>query len=267
MLLRSVKDTGFLALGILAAFSHVVDAYYNIEHQLKPQGELGVALDYSLATSWPEEQDKKDNRARRNWFFSSHLKFKESVDQIEDGVLWQIARDAIDEMTAEAEQYGITRRNIPGAMAILAWGNEIILASSQRPISFSYGYHGTEVLESLKLCQMVWHEMTGDDQEHRRQGMCAEPMAVHLYYSMTETPLQNQRARIGAWTPIRSGGWKQSDPCGFADEWGCALFIADQNLQVIKDDITPKEYDLKELAGGVSIRDQIQLCSVARAHG
>jgi len=208
MLLPSIRNIGISVFGTFIALSHVLNAY-DISRKLPPRGALGVALDYSLVTDWPKEIHPSDNTVPRSWQFSSHLQFMASVDEITDGQLWQIARDAADEMFADAAQYTITRK-VPGAMAILAWGQEIILASSQKGLSFSYNYPGTRVLESLRLCQMSF---TNSRLEHKNWGMCAEPMAAHLYYATTATNLAAQHARIGTWV-LQKGGWKQTDPCG-----------------------------------------------------
>ncbi|RYO84489.1 hypothetical protein DL764_009321 [Monosporascus ibericus] len=176
---------------------------YDITKPLRPKGPLGVTLDYSLATSWPEPRDTKDSSVARNWVWTSHLQFKNPVSEITDRQLWQIARDAWDEVQDDMEQYEIGKKHRASAMSVLAWGNEIILASSQRGrSSFSYEYRGTPVLEILELCQITWREDGpggGEtDKEHRNEGKCGELMAAHLYYSQDATiTLAQRNARIG----------------------------------------------------------------------
>ncbi|KAL2807739.1 hypothetical protein BJX63DRAFT_436789 [Aspergillus granulosus] len=46
-----------LALVIICTFSTVPNAL-NLDNRLDPQGPLGVTLDYSLATSWPNRYSK-----------------------------------------------------------------------------------------------------------------------------------------------------------------------------------------------------------------
>jgi len=216
MLLPSAQKIGFLVLGTISAFSSVLDAY-DVSTRRNPQGPLGVTLDYSLAISWPEPQDPNINDVVRNWMFSTHLEFKNDVTEITDEQLWQIARDAVNEMATDRAGYQINAIREPNALAVLAWGKEIILASSQRGApSFSYNYANSPVLESLRLCQMVWRDNGpgGTDREHRARSMCAEPMAVQLYYASTENPLQKQHARIGTWVRDQAGNWGQRDPCG-----------------------------------------------------
>ena len=89
---------------------------------------------------------------------SGHL-IRIDMPAISDGQLWQIARDAADEMTADRKQYGIDNLLAePTAMGILAVGNEIILASSMKGGgSFFYDFSGgdTTVVKSLAACQLL----------------------------------------------------------------------------------------------------------------
>ncbi|KAH7128005.1 hypothetical protein B0J13DRAFT_453729 [Dactylonectria estremocensis] len=269
MFMPSLRHTGTLVLVVISAFSQVLNAY-DISSKKGPQGSLGVTLDYSLATSWPEDKDPTKTQFERSWVFSSHITFANSVDGITDEQLWQVARDAVTEMEDDSRQYQISIKKIPNAMAVLAWGNEIILASSQKTMpSFAYQYADTPVLESLKLCQMVWRDNapSGTDERHRAEGMCAEPVAAQLYYSINTNQLQGQNARVGTWVRNRKGEWQKQDPCGepSRDLWGCNLFTTDQNLRVLDKNMQEAPYDLSNLAGGVSTRDQVQLCSVVRA--
>ncbi|KAB8275223.1 hypothetical protein BDV30DRAFT_236925 [Aspergillus minisclerotigenes] len=188
---------------------------------------------------------------------------------ISDGQLWQIARDAVDEMISDRLQYGTHEQAQPKAMAILAWGNEIILASSMKGAgSFSYDFLGgeTPVGRSLQQRQIVWRDtiVPGEDptKVHNNRRNCAEPLAAHLYYKNRGIKLQDQKARISTWVMGRNKDWAQTDPCetNSQDTWGCNLFTANQGLKVL-DRKTPVEpYTLASLAGGPTIQDQIQLC-------
>ncbi|KAK2761655.1 hypothetical protein FQN54_001483 [Arachnomyces sp. PD_36] len=270
MLIPSIQNIGLLALAVFSTFGPVLGAY-NITRKLKPQGPLGVRLDHSLALSWPQPQDKHRNDIARNWLYSTHLVFNKPVeDSISGRQLWKIARDAVDEMVVERQRYGISEGAQPNALAILAWGNQIIISSTQKGSpSFSYGYYHTEVLESLNICHKVWADVTqskGEIKGHKGTGRCAEPMAAHLYYSLETIPLQNHNARIGTWVYVRDGDWTQIDPCGDPRKpnWGCNLFVKHQNLRVLDKTLEPDDYNLDEIAGGVALIDQIQLCSVLR---
>ncbi|KAI0403814.1 hypothetical protein F4802DRAFT_279354 [Xylaria palmicola] len=94
---------------------------------------------------------------------------------------------------------------------VLAWGNEIILASSQKGKNyFSYEYKQTPVLGSLELCQIIWRDDGPGggttDEKHRTEGKCGEPMAAHLYYSLdATTPLSKQQARVATVVEGRDG--------------------------------------------------------------
>jgi len=112
-------------------------------------------------------------------------------------------------------QYGIGARQKSRAMSVLAWGNELILSSTQKGgDSFSYRFQGTQVLDDLRLCQQVWKDATENDLEHRAAAMCAEPMACQLYYSMNAiTHLASQHARVCTVVENGQGVVEQQDPC------------------------------------------------------
>jgi hypothetical protein len=209
---------------------------YDLREIKAPQGPLGVTLDYSLAIAFPKEIPATQSHERRTWTWSSHLTFNNPVSEISDGQLWKIAADAYAEskshqtprssratqnngltqpstVDVDRVQYGIGKGQKPRAMAVLAWGNELILATSQKGGgSFSYDYGDTPVLRDLQLCQQVWQEATGNDLEHKNQGNCAEPMASHMYYSVHTAHLANRNARVA--TVVTSGNTlQQQDPC------------------------------------------------------
>ena len=47
------------------------------------------------------------------------------------------------------------------------------------------------------------------------------------------------------------------------DTWRCALFVTDQAMTVVKNDVQAAVYDLGSLAGGLAAGylDQVQLCT------
>ncbi|GFF28689.1 hypothetical protein IFM46972_02416 [Aspergillus udagawae] len=275
MLFPSVRDAGLLVLGAWIAFNPILSGAADVSAPKDPLGPLKVTLDYGLAINWPREQDASLKNVKRNWQYSSHIVFASPVGNsdeknppISDGQLWQIARDAADEMTADRKQYGIIREQAePTAMGILAWGNEIILASSMKGAGhFSYDFLNgqTPVGESLQKCQMVWRDISPPGKEsdiHKNKGSCAEPMAAHLYYKNNDVPLKDRKARIGTWVKAQ-GKWAQIDPCGTGaeDTWGCNLFTRDQGLRVLDTNTPVEPYTLANLAGGPVRIDQIQLC-------
>jgi hypothetical protein len=117
-------------------------------------------------------------------------------------------------------QYNIVRSKgkTPLAMSILAWGNEIILSSSQKgQQSFSYDGPDTPVKRSLQLSQATWvrESRTSADVLHRREGKCGEGMAAHLYYLFNDQPLSSRDAVIGTWAANnKDEDPKRADPCG-----------------------------------------------------
>ncbi|PYI01922.1 hypothetical protein BO78DRAFT_326425 [Aspergillus sclerotiicarbonarius CBS 121057] len=255
-----------LLLVIWCAFTSARDPY-DLSIRQDPKGPLGVRLDYSLATTWPTALDPK-RKTTRNWLWSSHLTFNSPVSAIPDAQLWQMAFDAYNEIQDDMDLYKIVQaKNKPNAMTVLAFGNEIILASSQKgSSSFSYQFAGTEVLRTLQICQILWRETGtgGTESRHRRDGKCGEVMAAHLYYTIHNAALTEQKATVGTviWNRDENK-LEQADPCGDPekDVWGCNLFTREKGLIELDIKITPEAYDLSTMAGGLSIKDQIQLCT------
>jgi hypothetical protein len=185
---------------------------YDLSEPKRPLGRLGVTLDYSFATRWPDNINTEGPQAPRNWVYSSHITFNGKVDQIE-GQLWKLVTDAYAEMIADKAQYHI--RTQPTAIGFLAWDNHLILASTQRgDPSFSYNHLDTPVRDSLHICQLVWKENapSGSDIEHKSGGKCVEQIAAQLYYIFQQSPLQQnlplqqQSARVGTVVGSRTGG-------------------------------------------------------------
>ena len=114
---------------------------------------------------------------------------------------------------------------------MLAFGNEIIMASSQKgKQSFVYDYPESEVKRNLEMCQALWSEYgpgtASDDGGHRTSGKCAEEMAVHLYYmKYGTTRLRTQNARIGTVVVQSDGVAEREDPCANTDVSQIVLFI------------------------------------------
>ncbi|KAL4891312.1 hypothetical protein BDV59DRAFT_194489 [Aspergillus ambiguus] len=271
MLFTSVRNIGLFVLSALIAVNPTLGVY-DVSEPKTPLGPLKLTLDYGLATTWPAVQDVSLNKVVRNWQFSSHIVFADPIGgsdednpTVSDGQLWQIARDAVDEMVNDRVQYGIRVEAQPTAMGILAWGNEIILASSMKGAgSFSYNFLDgeTPVGRSLQQCQIVWADAGGNPtQPHKNKGNCAEALAAHLYYKNNEDALNTQKARVGTWVKTKTG-WEKIDPCGtgLEDFWGCNLFTANQGLRVLSTSTPLEPYTLATLAGGPTRQEQIQLC-------
>jgi hypothetical protein len=125
----------------------------------------------------------------------------EPVSKITDGQLWQMAYDAYDEMTTEMGRYGVrAKKDVSTGLTILAFRNEIILSSMVKGLgAFAYDYPPSLVSKSLQLCQITWETGRGKEGEiHKNQGSCGEVMAVQLYYTIHDSPLAEQNARVGA---------------------------------------------------------------------
>jgi hypothetical protein len=110
--------------------------------------------------------------------------------------------DAYGEMLVSANDYDNMYR--PIAMTVLAWDNQIILASSQRgPNNFNLEFKESPVYRDLQLCRQVWQIETGKRVDHNSFANCGEPMAAQLYYMLGNQPhLSGKNARMG--TVIKS---------------------------------------------------------------
>lgn len=190
---------------------------YDLNNGAKaPLNPLAVTLDFSFATTWPDQIPAPPRQNQRHWLWSSHLVFNGPVAQITDGQLWQIAFDAWSEIDPDRLNYDIGLRNLPGAMTVLAFSNELILASSQKGSSaYSYKQLNTPVSLALEMCQMIWRDDGEIKKEHQHKGKCGEPMSMHLYYlRYPDTHLSDQGARIGTVVKNRDGDMVPTDPCG-----------------------------------------------------
>jgi hypothetical protein len=141
-----------------------------------------------------------------------HMVFADPVSRLSVGQLWQVVTDAYNEMEPDMVQYDVprNRNNQPFAMTVLAFDNEIILASSQKGAnSYAYDFLDTPILKTLQLCQI-------GDNKHMHGGGCGEVVAAQLYFTKyPDIPLSTRRARIGTvvWNRNKKRP-EQTDPCG-----------------------------------------------------
>lgn len=192
---------------------------FDPSHARPPLGPLGVTLDFVFATNWPTEAKASGSR---NWSWSSHLVFTQPVHDIfTDRELWIIGWHAYQEMRADVVQYGINPKHPkynPRAMTLLAFGNEIILASSQKGLqSFSYSTPDTPVLIDLNRCAMAWRDEGNPEQpEHRRGAKCGEEMVCHLYaLNNRDQELRTRNPSISTWAAAGSiDNPAPTPPCG-----------------------------------------------------
>ncbi|KAF6833211.1 hypothetical protein CPLU01_05730 [Colletotrichum plurivorum] len=273
---------------------------YDIGKDVEP-GPLGVLLDVSLARSWPldnwpEDKGGRNSIPKRSWVFSSHLVFNQPTDRahISDEQLTSIAIDAFKEMEQlwTPEGYDIGKEGRPSVMTALAYGNEIILSSSQKGrVSFSYGDpqwqnpsgavgegrpRANRVLNYLDLCEQMFLDRTIDidrtEVRHRTGAKCGEELAAHAYYRIhqdNDADLSNEHGRV---TTVQrdlqsdqnlNKGIHAIDPCNTTPgegkvEWGCAQFAREMNLTPLTLDVRESDrgpeysYDLRNLAGGLN---------------
>lgn len=105
-----VRPVSWAAFLLLLIVSLVLGA--GLDEELFLNGELGVELDYNLAVPIDGSKDGLGLK-QRNLLYSSHLTFKESVDSITPGQLFEIGKNAFNEMKASHNMYGLGKKFQP----------------------------------------------------------------------------------------------------------------------------------------------------------
>jgi hypothetical protein len=205
---------------ICCALSTVSNSW-DLSEEHKPEGALGVRLDYYLATSWPTPLLKKGVQNKRAFAWSRHLKFDTDVSKLDDAQLWQMAYDGYAEMKEDMKLYSVGKKgDQPSAMTVLAVGKEIFLASSMKHSgNFAFEYPPTKVSRILEQCQITFNEAGGEgDAGHKNNADCAEVMSAQMYFTTDQgenTSLKDRNARIC--TVVWDHKLKKlqnRDPCG-----------------------------------------------------
>ncbi|KAM6540406.1 hypothetical protein FALCPG4_002123 [Fusarium falciforme] len=279
-------------LVLLLSFSQFLEAGdFSRPHQ--PKGKLKVRLDYALATDGGTTKRVRAESAHK-WVFSTYLVFNEPVSSITSGQLKQIASDAIDEMNDDVLQYKPLRdprtqrpMRVPGVMTIMAFDNEIILASSQKgTTAFLSSHPDNPVSKTLDLCQTIWKDQVlaqnPDDegkaaQDHVNERKCGEISTFFQYYQMHDKKIADLTPMARVTTVIRTtargntvrhmsipgcGTVKNSNPPRDRDDaWGCNLLVrhADIDADYFLNDVQAEPYNLNEIAGGIKKIGQIQM--------
>lgn len=115
----------------------------------------------------------------------------------------------------------------PGVVTILAFGNEIILSSSQKgPAAFINEVAESPIRQQMELGRAVFIDFNINSnpaqQDHRNGRKCGEVTAFHQYYQLHAQPLQERTplARAGTVHRIKSEGnqLKLIDSCGTKEE-------------------------------------------------
>ncbi|RSL41118.1 hypothetical protein CEP53_012951 [Fusarium sp. AF-6] len=288
---RNPSRLGLLLL-LIVAFAHLLEGY-DLSKRLEPKGKLQVRLDISLARE--ELKGVKPPEGRLRWQWSSYLTFWDDVREISDGQLKKMAIDAYMEMEADALQYKLQpeskenkrAKRTPGVMTILAWPHGILLASSQKGASGfitdeNKDLVDSEVLRILNLCGSIFQENTitpqqpdGISTDHINERKCGEVYAYRLYERIDNnnklkdwdpparvTSVSRERLEDGSW----GDGYIIVPPCpgtnkhNLATMWGCNLMNKQFGVTYLKNEVEEEDYDLKELAGGLTGIGQQQLC-------
>ncbi|KAF5626140.1 hypothetical protein F52700_8857 [Fusarium sp. NRRL 52700] len=219
-------------LFILLLFSQFLDAIdLSVKHP--PQGQLKVRLDYGLATQpipRVSESNRKENQHR--YLFSSYLVFKDPVSSITDGQLRMMAQVAHGEMEKDMQQYkptvfpkGSTKPSyLPSVMTIVAFGNEIILSSSQKGLDgFLNQWPQSPVRLALDRCSALWRDRVVNDPEstadpaagHTNKAKCGEVNAFHQYYMTHTTSIPDVSPKVRVTTVVKGRqGYTILAPCG-----------------------------------------------------
>ncbi|KAH7226265.1 hypothetical protein BKA60DRAFT_629806 [Fusarium oxysporum] len=273
-------------LFILLLLSQFLDAIdLSVKHPA--QGQLRVRLDYGLATQpipGVAESDRRENQHRYIW--SSYLVFNEPVSSITDGQLRMIAQVAHQEMEKDMRQYkpgffvkGTTKPvYLPSVMTIVAFGNEIILSSSQKgQDGFINEWPQSPVKLALDRCSALWRDRVVNDPGsnadpaagHKNKAKCGEVNSFHQYYMTHTTPISEVDPKVRVTTVVRGNkGFSILAPCGTAnngedqkDFWGCNLLVRDQDVHYIGQGEKALPFALHKIAGGVQRKGQIQMCT------
>ncbi|KAK2029624.1 hypothetical protein LX32DRAFT_350939 [Colletotrichum zoysiae] len=298
------KSNPFWVLCLLLSLAHLLYAW-DVSTEYTP-GRLGIQLDFSLFRSWPPDNlgaDKGGPKAgsKRAIAFSTRLKFEQPTDvtHISDKQLTSLAIEAYIEMEALVgeEKYNFGRNNKPSVMTAMAYGDEIILSSSQKgKTSFSYGDpdhpesrpRANMVKRHLDLCQQTFMhnvpEANRANDKHRNNGQCGEQLVAHAFYSVhpeTDADLSRMNARVTtvqrAHEDNEYNGVIAIDPCNTpgtnsdtTSYWGCAEFVRRPEVGLRAFTLTINEderddewmYDLSTLAGGLAdgYPKKISLC-------
>ncbi|KLO82605.1 uncharacterized protein LW93_9809 [Fusarium fujikuroi] len=283
-----VFGTFYLSLlFILLLFSQFLDAIdLSVKHP--PPGHLKVRLDYGLATQpIPGVTESRRRESQHRYLFSSYLVFNEPVASITDGQLRQMAQVAHGEMEKDMQQYkptvfadkGQTKPTyLPSVMTIVAFGNEIILSSSQKGLDgFLNQWPQSPNKLALDRCSALWRDRVVNDPEsiadpaagHKNKAKCGEVNAFHQYYMTHTTSIPEVKPKVRVTTVVKGRqGYTILPPCGTDDNgedekefWGCNLLVRDQDVHYIGQEEKAMPFSLRKIAGGVKKKGQIQMCT------
>ncbi|KAF4551335.1 Hypothetical protein D9617_14g077930 [Elsinoe fawcettii] len=197
---------------------------------------------------------------------SSHLRFNDNVNSMTDQQLYQMTIDAFNEMDGAMADYGwdpngLRRTNyMPSVMTVLAAGNDVFLASSQKGRhSFVTGIPDSPVAQALKRCE------TTARPGPKYEGKCGEMMVTQAYYRLYPSPSgrRGQGARTLSVQKDLRGDVTFVLPCGTNDpkDWGCDRFVIDQDIRVVVGQGRGEDYALSSISGGLASKGQVPLCS------
>lgn len=214
---RGTKHFLWYFLTILVTFGQFLDAApweRKIKDEVKPKADgLEVRLDYELY--------KRDNPG---YLFSSHLKFDEKPE-ISDKQLKTMAIEGYKEMEGMISEYGIGNRGKPTVITILAFDNEIFLASSQKGDPAIT--EDSPVTDDLDRCRDEFNKGKGTNTDHTNQRKCGEVMAFDHYYKSRVDPAKlGPDARIAAIAKVKQDGvadYIVIPPCGTGEAVSGAL--------------------------------------------
>jgi hypothetical protein len=136
--MHSFRQLFTLFFHILLCFNNFAEAAKGApelakQHKAPNKHETGVELDYGLAKAGAEDMIAGKPASKGNMqnrlVFMSHHKLPGKLDDVK---LVKLAMEGYMDMLASAKQYNVFRGDLPSVMTVFYYGNEVIMASSQK---------------------------------------------------------------------------------------------------------------------------------------
>lgn len=173
----------------------------------------------------------------RHWSAAHH--FTQNEATLKDA-LPGMARQAYEEMVADARSQGIKPADVPSVMAALLVGTDIYFSSSLKGGNFLLQpYKGKKyvhdaVAEEVKLaivrCQQAYNG------QHNYGLACAEPLALQQFLSNNPTATITGKGKISSYGKLDRDGAEIGiiDPCAILrGEWGCSIFMKELDIEIV----------------------------------
>lgn len=194
---RCNSASSFTLWALLAFLLASVTSALDLSDRVTSLGPLGVQLDYDLAkygnnfkptatNSVVKPPRKTDNADRSKsdgsgmYVWSSHLRFNQPVETMENGTLLAMLYSGWNEFHKNAVEYAVGGNIIPTAMTIMAFDHEVLLSTTIKAKDFTMNYAPTPVRGMLEQCSQNYEGTKG--QIHYRKGSCGEITTAHQFF-------------------------------------------------------------------------------------